>query len=72
MLLDDVIKLHPCPLGHRIECRHVPMSDNESRRAMAGSSIHDGSKIQTCAPFQIKFVRDRKNPEGEIVPHGVV
>jgi hypothetical protein len=25
--------------------------------------IHDGSKIQTCAPCQIKFVRDRKDQD---------
>ena len=25
--------------------------------------IHDGSAIQTCAPCQIKFVRDRKNQD---------
>jgi tRNA nucleotidyltransferase (CCA-adding enzyme) len=27
--------------------------------------IHDGSRIQTCAPCQIQFVRDRKNIDGE-------
>jgi tRNA nucleotidyltransferase (CCA-adding enzyme) len=27
--------------------------------------IHDGSRIQTCAPCQIKFVRDRKNQDGD-------
>ncbi|HQR88372.1 MAG TPA: hypothetical protein PLH31_03730, partial [Caulobacter sp.] len=25
--------------------------------------IHDGSKVQTCAPCQIKFVRDRKDQD---------
>jgi hypothetical protein len=27
--------------------------------------IHDGSKIQTCAPCQIKFVRDRKEADSD-------
>lgn len=27
--------------------------------------IHDGTAIQTCAPCQIKFVRDRKNQDGD-------
>jgi tRNA nucleotidyltransferase (CCA-adding enzyme) len=27
--------------------------------------IHDHSKVQTCAPCQIKFVRDRKNVDGD-------
>lgn len=27
--------------------------------------IHDGSKIQTCAPCQIKFVRDRKDVDSD-------
>jgi hypothetical protein len=32
-------------------------------RVMAGSiDIHDGTKVQTCAPCQIQFVRDRKEP----------
>ncbi len=27
--------------------------------------IHDGSTMQTCAPCQIQFVRDRKNQDGD-------
>lgn len=27
--------------------------------------IHNGSKVQTCAPCQIKFVRDRKDIDGD-------
>lgn len=27
--------------------------------------IRDGSKVETCAPCQIKFVRDRKNVDGD-------
>ena len=27
--------------------------------------IRDGSKVETCAPCQIKFVRDRKNADGD-------
>ena len=27
--------------------------------------IRDGSKVETCAPCQIKFVRDRKNDDGD-------
>lgn len=44
----------------------VPVIEDESRPGFGWQfDIHDGSKIQTCAPCQIKFVRDRKNQDGD-------
>ena len=44
----------------------VPVIEDESRPGYGWQfDIHDGSKIQTCAPCQIKFVRDRKNQDGD-------
>lgn len=44
----------------------VPVIDDESRRGYGWQfNIHDGSKIPTCAPCQIQFVRDRKNQDGD-------
>ena len=42
----------------------VPVIEDEARTGYGWQfDIHDGSKIQTCAPCQIKFVRDRKNQD---------
>jgi tRNA nucleotidyltransferase (CCA-adding enzyme) len=42
----------------------VPVIEDEGRPGYGWQfDIHDGSKIQTCAPCQIKFVRDRKNQD---------
>ena len=44
----------------------VPVIEDENRPGYGWQfDIHDGSKIQTCAPCQIKFVRDRKNQDGD-------
>ncbi|POF30243.1 CBASS oligonucleotide cyclase [Roseibium marinum] len=44
----------------------VPVIEDESQPGYGWQfDIHDGSKIQTCAPCQIKFVRDRKNQDGD-------
>jgi hypothetical protein len=42
----------------------VPVIEDEARPGYGWQfDVHDGSKIQTCAPCQIKFVRDRKNQD---------
>ena len=44
----------------------VPVIENESRPGYGWQfDLRDGVKIQTCAPCQIKFVRDRKNQDGD-------
>lgn len=44
----------------------VPVIEDENQQGYGWQfDIHDGSKIQTCAPCQIKFVRDRKNQDGD-------
>jgi tRNA nucleotidyltransferase (CCA-adding enzyme) len=44
----------------------VPVIEDENRPGYGWQfDIHDGSKIQTCAPCQIKFVRDRKNQDSD-------
>jgi tRNA nucleotidyltransferase (CCA-adding enzyme) len=44
----------------------VPVIEDESRPGYGWQfDIHDGSKVQTCAPCQIKFVRDRKNQDAD-------
>jgi len=44
----------------------VPVIEDANRSGYGWQfDIHDGSKIQTCAPCQIKFVRDRKNQDSD-------
>ncbi len=44
----------------------VPVIEDSSREGYGWQfDIHDGSRIQTCAPCQIQFVRDRKNIDGD-------
>jgi len=44
----------------------VPVIEDSARSGYGWQyDIHDGSKIQTCAPCQIKFVRDRKNVDND-------
>jgi tRNA nucleotidyltransferase (CCA-adding enzyme) len=44
----------------------VPVIEDETRPGHGWQfDIHDGSTIQTCAPCQVKFVRDRKNQDGD-------
>lgn len=44
----------------------VPVIEDPARPGYGWQyDIHDGSKIQTCAPCQIKFVRDRKDVDSD-------
>jgi len=44
----------------------VPVIEDPARPGYGWQyDIHDGTKIQTCAPCQIKFVRDRKNVDSD-------
>jgi len=44
----------------------VPVVEDASRSGYGWQfDIHDGSKVQTCAPCQIKFVRDRKDQDSD-------
>jgi hypothetical protein len=53
-------------VGSGLSVDIVPVIEDESRPGYGWQfDIHDGSKIQTCAPCQIKFVRDRKNQDAD-------
>jgi Second Messenger Oligonucleotide or Dinucleotide Synthetase domain len=42
----------------------VPVIEDTNRPGYGWQfDLHDGSKLETCAPCQIKFVRDRKNKD---------
>ncbi len=44
----------------------VPVLEDPHRSGYGWQyDIRDGSKVETCAPCQIKFVRDRKNVDGD-------
>ena len=44
----------------------VPVIEDPGRHGYGWQyDIRDGSKVETCAPCQIKFVRDRKNVDGD-------
>ncbi|MBY2967250.1 nucleotidyltransferase [Rhizobium leguminosarum] len=44
----------------------VPVIEDEGRTGYGWQfDIHDGSKMQTCAPCQIQFVRNRKNQDSD-------
>lgn len=44
----------------------VPVIEDTSRAGYGWQfDIHDGTKVQTCAPCQIKFVRDRKEQDAD-------
>lgn len=44
----------------------VPVIEDPQRNGYGWQyDIRDGSKVQTCAPCQIKFLRDRKNTDGD-------
>ncbi|ANV26228.1 nucleotidyltransferase [Rhizobium sp. S41] len=44
----------------------VPVIEDETRPGYGWQfDIHDGSRMQTCAPCQIQFVRDRKNQDSD-------
>ncbi|WOE83708.1 CBASS oligonucleotide cyclase [Aeromonas veronii] len=53
-------------VGSGLSVDIVPVIEDESRPGYGWQfDIHDGSKIQTCAPCQIQFVRDRKNQDSD-------
>ncbi|MER8602865.1 nucleotidyltransferase [Mesorhizobium sp. M1233] len=53
-------------VGSGLSVDIVPVIEDENRPGYGWQfDIHDGSKIQTCAPCQIKFVRDRKNTDSD-------
>ena len=44
----------------------VPVIEDPDRHGYGWQyAIRDGSKVETCAPCQIKFVRDRKNVDSD-------
>jgi tRNA nucleotidyltransferase (CCA-adding enzyme) len=49
-------------IGSGLSVDIVPVIEDSSKPGFGWQfDIHDGTKIQTCAPCQIKFVRDRKD-----------
>lgn len=53
-------------VGSGLSVDIVPVIEDPSRPGYGWQfDIHDGTRMQTCAPCQIKFVRDRKNKDGD-------
>lgn len=53
-------------VGSGLSVDIVPVIEDESQPGYGWQfDIHDGTKVQTCAPCQTKFVRDRKNQDGD-------
>lgn len=53
-------------VGSGLSVDIVPVIEDESRPGYGWQyDIRDGSRMQTCAPCQIKFVRDRKNVDSD-------
>lgn len=53
-------------VGSGLSVDIVPVIEDETREGYGWQyDIHDGTKVQTCAPCQIKFVRDRKNVDSD-------
>jgi tRNA nucleotidyltransferase (CCA-adding enzyme) len=53
-------------VGSGLSVDIVPVIEDESRPGYGWQfDIHDGSKVQTCAPCQIKFIRDRKDQDAD-------
>lgn len=53
-------------VGSGLSVDIVPVIEDPTRDGYGWQfDIHNGSKVQTCAPCQIKFVRDRKNIDGD-------
>jgi hypothetical protein len=51
-------------VGSGLSVDIVPVIEDEGRPGYGWQfDLHDGSKIQTCAPCQIQFVRDRKDKD---------
>lgn len=52
--------------GSGISVDIVPVVEDPSREGYGWQyDIHDGNRIQTCAPCQIQFIRDRKNIDSD-------
>ena len=53
-------------VGSGLNVDIVPVIEDETREGYGWQyDIHDGTKVGTCAPCQIKFVRDRKNADAD-------
>ena len=53
-------------VGSGLSVDIVPVIEDPARPGYGWQfDIHDNSKVQTCAPCQIKFVRDRKDVDGD-------
>lgn len=53
-------------VGSGLSVDIVPVIEDPTRDGYGWQfDIHNGAKVQTCAPCQIKFVRDRKNIDGD-------
>lgn len=53
-------------VGSGLSVDIVPVIEDATRAGYGWQyDIHDGSKVQTCAPCQIQFVRGRKNQDGD-------
>jgi tRNA nucleotidyltransferase (CCA-adding enzyme) len=53
-------------VGSGLNVDIVPVIEDETREGYGWQfDIEDGSSMQTCAPCQIMFVRDRKNQDGD-------
>jgi len=53
-------------VGSGLSVDIVPVIEDEFREGYGWQfDIHNGTKVQTCAPCQIKFVRDRKNQDSD-------
>lgn len=53
-------------VGSGLSVDIVPVIEDEARVGYGWQfDIHDGSKVQTCAPCQIQFVRTRKNQDSD-------
>jgi hypothetical protein len=51
-------------VGSGLSVDIVPVIEDEKRPGYGWQfDIHDGSKVQTCAPCQIQFIRDRKEKD---------
>lgn len=53
-------------VGSGLSVDIVPVIEDPNRAGYGWQfDIHDNTKVQTCAPCQIKFVRDRKDVDGD-------
>lgn len=53
-------------VGSGLSVDIVPVIEDETRPGYGWQfDIQDGSRVQTCAPCQVKFVRDRKNTDSD-------